>query len=433
MSDYLSIKNQFKPKKTSQGYSLPVFDKWLKNIVLKQFEKIEYGQLIISDNQQKFHFKGNQKTSLIAEVEVLDYQFYRFIAFAGSIGSGESYINEYWNSSDLTKVIQLFCANQDLLQQLDQGLASLLSPLKKALHWLNKNTLKGSKKNILAHYDLGNEFFKIFLDPSMMYSAGIFAHENQSMLQASNNKLKVICDRLNLSEDDHVIEIGSGWGGFAIYAAKNYRCKVTTTTISQEQYRYTQKKIKQLKLTDKITLLNEDYRKLEGKYDKLVSIEMIEAVGFEFYDVYFKKCSNLLKQNGEMLLQAITISDQKFHVYRKEVDFIKRYIFPGGCLPSINAISHSITKNSDLRIQHLLDIGTHYAKTLQEWRSAFFNSIEKIKAQGFNQEFVRLWEFYLCYCEGGFSERAISTVQLHLVKPMARPDQFEQVDQFEAE
>ncbi len=254
----------------------------------------------------------------------------------------------------------------------------------------------------------------------MMYSSGIFYKPTDSMETASYNKLDRICQRLRLTEDDHLVEIGTGWGGFAIFAAKNYGCRVTTTTISEEQFAFAENRIKQEGLQDKITLLKKDYRELEGKFDKLVSIEMIEAVGHHFFDTFFNKCSELLKPNGEMLLQAITIADQRFESAKKEIDYIKRYIFPGSCIPSVDSISRSVTKSTDMRVLNSEDIGVHYAITLQKWRERFFENIESIKAQGFSDAFIRMWEFYLCYCEGGFRERVISDVQMHLVKPVAR-------------
>jgi cyclopropane-fatty-acyl-phospholipid synthase len=388
--------------------------------MLKQLEQLAYGNLTIEDNDHIYHFSGESRQDLCARFKVLDEQFYWYVAFGGSVGAGEAYINNYWQSDDLTSVMQLFALNQSMMDSMEGGLAKLTTPLKQGFHWLNKNTRKGSRSNIVAHYDLGNEFFKLFLDPTMMYSSGIFLQDNQSMHQASLNKLERICERLRLQSDDHIVEIGTGWGSFAIFAAKNYGCKVTTTTISDEQYSYAKKRIKEENLEGQITLLKQDYRNLEGKFDKLVSIEMIEAVGHQYFDTFFKKCSSLLKPEGEMLLQAITIVDQRFDSAKKEVDFIKRYIFPGSCIPSVDSISKSIRQSSDMRVLNLEDIGVHYAYTLNKWRQAFFDNIEQVKEQGFSQAFIRMWDFYLCYCEGGFKARVISVVQIHQVKPLAQ-------------
>ncbi len=393
---------------------------FLQKSIFKQLAELQYGSLSLTDGAISKQFQGSQMRDLVADIEVLDPQFYWYVALGGSLGAGEAYINGYWKSSDLTKVIQLFAINQSVMDSVEGGLARVTTPLKKMFHWLNKNTRDGSKKNIVAHYDLGNSFFSEFLDPTMMYSAGIFYKSSDSMETASYNKLDRICQRLRLTADDHLVEIGTGWGSFAIFAARNYGCQVTTTTISEEQYAYAKCQIEKAGLQHKITLLKKDYRELEGKFDKLVSIEMIEAVGHHYFDTFFNKCSELLKPNGEMLLQAITIADQRFESAKKEIDYIKRYIFPGSCIPSVDSISKSVTKATDMRILNSEDIGVHYAITLQKWREQFFENIQSIKAQGFSDAFIRMWEFYLCYCEGGFRERVISDIQMHMVKPIAR-------------
>jgi cyclopropane-fatty-acyl-phospholipid synthase len=285
---------------------------------------------------------------------------------------------------------------------------------------LNRNSMEGSRKNISAHYDLGNDFFELFLDPTMMYSCGIFENSETTMGQASRAKLKRICDKLNLKPGDRVVEIGTGWGGFAIYAAKHYGCHVTTTTISQKQYEWAKRRIQEENLEDRITLLFEDYRKLEGQYDKLVSIEMIEAVGHRYYDTYFKKCSDLLKPDGIMLIQAITIADQRYEQAKHSVDFIQRYIFPGSCIPSNTAILNSTTRASDLRLFHLEDFGPHYATTLRLWKEQLFRNRDQVRERGYPDSLLRMWDFYLCYCEGGFFERAISDVHYIFSKPLNR-------------
>jgi cyclopropane-fatty-acyl-phospholipid synthase len=285
------------------------------------------------------------------------------------------------------------------------------------LHWLNSNTTEGSRKNIAAHYDLGNDFFALFLDETLMYSSAIFNQHTSTLKDASELKLKTICEKLDLQATDHVIEIGTGWGGFAIYAAMHYGCKVTTTTISQQQYALAKSRVTAAGLQDKITLLLDDYRHLSGQFDKLVSIEMIEAVGHRFYDTYFAKISALLKPDGLALIQAITIQDQRYESAKKSVDFIQRYIFPGSCIPSNTAMLNSITRNSDLRLFDLEDIGPHYATTLKRWRENFFDKIEAVRKLGYSEEFIKMWEFYLCYCEGGFAERALGDVHLLLAKP----------------
>ena len=397
---------------------------WLQNFARKQvlarLSKLQKGHLTLIENGKKYEFGKDR--NFAATVTVNDAHFYGEIAFGGSIGAGEAYMLGYWNTDNLTNVIRMMAANQNVMDTLEGGYKWASKPFLKALHWLNRNTQTGSRKNIAAHYDLGNDFFKLWLDPSMMYSSAIFSPLDCSLEAASNKKLQVICDKLDLKPTDHVVEIGTGWGGFAIYAASNYGCKVTTTTISQQQYDEAKIRVNIENLTDKITLLLNDYRDLTGQFDKLVSIEMIEAVGHQFYDVYFAKCASLLKPNGMALIQAITITDQRFESAKNSVDFIQRYIFPGSNIPSITAMLDCITKSSDLKLYDLEDIGAHYATTLRIWRERFFANIDAVRSLGYSEQFIKMWEFYLCYCEGGFAERALGDVHLLLVKPENRRD-----------
>ena len=397
-----------------------VLQQFAKNQVLARLARLQIGQLTIIENGQQTVFGGDK--SLSATVTVHDAHFYGEMAFGGSIGAGEAYMLGYWSADNLTNVIRIMAANQGVMDALEGGYQWASKPFLKALHWLNRNTTDGSRKNIAAHYDLGNDFFKLWLDPTMMYSSAIFSPPDCSLQAASNKKLQVICDKLDLKPTDHVVEIGTGWGGFAIYAAKNYGCKVTTTTISQQQFDEAVLRVNAENLADKVTLLLNDYRDLQGQFDKLVSIEMIEAVGHQFYDIYFKKCASLLKPNGIALIQAITIADQRFESAKNSVDFIQRYIFPGSNIPSITAMLTSITKVSDLKIYDLEDIGLHYATTLRIWRENFFANIDAVRSLGYSEEFINMWEFYLCYCEGGFAERALGDVHLLLVKPENRRD-----------
>ena len=303
---------------------------------------------------------------------------------------------------------------------MDGSLSRLKLPLHKILHWFNRNTRQGSRRNIEAHYDLGNELFEQFLDPSMMYSSAYYQTPTMPLETAAIAKLDRICLKLDLTPEDHVLEIGTGWGGFAIHAASHYGCRVTTTTISRQQYELACQRVTQAGLQDRVTVLLDDYRDLQGQFDKLVSIEMIEAVGHQYLSTYFSKCSRLLKPNGMMLLQAITIADQQYNSALREVDFIKRYIFPGGFLPSIAVMTNSIAKDTDMKLFHLEDIGLHYAMTLRDWHLRFFANLDKIKTLGYSDTFVRMWDFYLCYCQGAFLERAIGTVQMLLVKPVCQ-------------
>ena len=413
---------------TNESLTKPIKRKprstWIQNFARKQviarLRHLQKGHLTLIENGIKHEF-GNDN-SLAATVTVHDAHFYGEIAFGGSIGAGEAFMLGYWTSDNLSNVIRIMAANQGVMDALEGGYQWASKPFLKVLHWLNRNTQDGSRKNIAAHYDLGNDFFKLWLDPSMMYSSAIFSPLNCSLEAASNKKLQVICDKLDLKPTDHVIEIGTGWGGFAIYAAKNYGCKVTTTTISQQQYAEAKLRVNAENLQDKITLLLNDYRDLAGQFDKLVSIEMVEAVGHQFYDTYFAKCASLLKPNGMALIQAITITDQRFEAAKISVDFIQRYVFPGSNIPSITAMLTSITKASDLKLYNLEDIGPHYATTLRKWRENFFTNIESIRKLGYSEEFIKMWEFYLCYCEGGFAERVLGDVHLLLVKPENRRD-----------
>ena len=399
-----------------------VKNKWLQNYARKQvlarLASLQIGQLTIIENGTQHTFGSD--INLAATITVNDAHFYGEIAFGGSIGAGEAYMLGYWQANDLTKVIRIMAANQNVMDALEGGFKWASKPFLKVMHYLNRNTADGSRKNIAAHYDLGNDFFKLWLDPSMMYSAAVFEPKDCSLEAASFKKLKIICDKLDLKPADHVVEIGTGWGGFAIYAAKNYGCKVTTTTISKQQYDEALLRVKAENLQHKITLLLNDYRDLTGQFDKLVSIEMIEAVGHQFYDIYFKKVSELLKPEGLALIQAITITDQRFEAAKNSVDFIQRYIFPGSNIPSNTAMLQSITKSSDMRLFDLEDIGPHYATTLRKWRENFFANSDAVRKLGYSEEFIRMWEFYLCYCEGGFAERALGDVHLLLAKPENR-------------
>jgi cyclopropane-fatty-acyl-phospholipid synthase len=357
-----------------------------------------------------------------ATITVHDPRFYSDVAFGGSVGAGEAYIRGWWSADDLTALTRILLRNREVLDGMETGLARLAAPLRKALHWAARNTRSGSRRNIAAHYDLGNDFFQLFLDPTLMYSSAIFDRPEMSLEEASVAKLEHICRKLDLKATDHVLEIGTGWGGFALHAAERYGCRVTTTTISKQQYQLARSRIAAAGLEDRVTLLLEDYRDLEGQYDKLVSIEMIEAVGHQYYDAYFRKCAELLKPEGMMLLQAITIADQQYDYARKSVDYIKKYIFPGCCIPSVSAMTASIARASDMRLFDLEDIGPHYATTLRMWRENLFANIARVRALDLPESFIRMWEFYLAYCEGGFAEQALGDVQMLLVKPFARRD-----------
>ncbi len=401
--------SSFEQGQTLAGLTgLSWFNLKCRKLVFSTLNTMQAAGLVIEEGSERICL-GNQNSDLVASIRILDATCYMDFVTGGSIGASEAFIEHKWTSNDLTKVIQVFARCQQELDQLE-GKSSLLNKIQnKILSWKNSNTQAGSKRNILAHYDLGNDLYTRFLDDKMMYSAAIYPTANTSLSEAQNAKLKTICDKLELTEQDHLIEIGTGWGGLAIFAAQNYGCKVTTTTISDAQFAYAQNKVAELGLSKQITLLKQDYRLLEGKFDKLVSIEMIEAVGHEFLPTFFKKCNDLLKPNGRMLLQAITIADQRYDHYRKNVDFIQKYIFPGGCLPSVSVIAQQFAKSTNMVIDNVQDIGLDYAKTLADWRDNFEANWQEIERFGYDNKFKRLWLYYLAYCEGAFLERVIST------------------------
>lgn len=397
-----------------------------RNILFRLFARLQKGCLRVHEADQVHCFgQAVEQTDLIADIHVHDPQLYTEVVFSGSIGSGEAYMHGYWTTPNLTQVIRIFVRNLDALDAMDSSQSLLGQWMLKCFHWFNRNTREGSRKNISAHYDLGNDFFNLFLDSGLMYSSAIYPKPEASLEEAANYKLQRVCEKLQLKPTDHLLEIGTGWGGMAIYAARHFGCKVTTTTISREQYEGAKARVAAAGLEDRVTVLFDDYRDLRGQFSKLVSIEMVEAVGHEHYDQYFAACSALLAPNGLMLLQAITIADQRYERARYSVDFIQRYIFPGGCLPSIAVISDKVCKNTDMNIIALEDIGDHYAQTLKHWREAFMSRLVEVRAQGFDERFIRMWEFYLCYCEGGFLERSIGTVQVVMAKPDYRPVYFD--------
>lgn len=398
-------------------------DQIARKAVMARFEKISRGRIRIVDSSGEMVFgNSHHQDGLAVDIQVYDQRFYSDIAFGGTVAAGEAYMQGFWSCSDLTTLVRIMVCNRPVMEAVEGSLSRFKAPLLRIGHWLNRNTQSGSRRNIEAHYDLGNEMFELFLDPTMMYSSAYYPKAESTLEEASVAKLQRICDKLQLSANDHVIEIGTGWGGFAIYAATHYGCKVTTTTISKEQYAMAEQRVAAAGLEDKITLLLEDYRNLSGQYDKLVSIEMIEAVGHQYLDTYFAKCSSLLKPEGIMLIQAITIADQHYDNAISSVDFIQRFIFPGGFIPSVSAISNSVKQSTDMRLFHLEDIGPHYATTLRHWRERFFENIDKVKALGYSDQFIRMWEFYLCYSEGGFLERVLGDAHLVFIKPENRID-----------
>ncbi len=372
------------------------------------------GELVLGNPE---HAPG----TLHVTVSVSDPAFYRKVAAQGSVGAGQSYIDGDWECSDLVGLVRLLVRNRHLLDGMERGTARFAGALLHAWNQLRRNTRAGSRRNIAAHYDLGNDFFALFLSPDLMYSSALFAAEDETLEVASQRKLDQICQQLRLQPGDRVVEIGTGWGGFALHAATHYGCHVTTTTISAEQYALARQRVKDAGLHDRVTVLLRDYRDLEGQYDKLVSIEMIEAIGAQYLGTYFATLERLLKPTGLALLQAITIEDHRYQQALESVDYIKRFVFPGSFIPSLGAIMQAKTGASDLQLIQQYDFGHSYALTLRAWRKRFMAQRAQVRAQGFDERFIRMWEFYLAYCEGGFLERSIGVSHLLLARPGYRP------------
>jgi cyclopropane-fatty-acyl-phospholipid synthase len=391
--------------------------RWAERLLRAQLSCLQHGELTLVDGEHRHTFgHRTARCALSATLQVRDARFYAETAFGGSVGAGESYMAGDWTCDDLTALVRILLHNRAVIDGVDGGLAHFTAPLRKLLHAAARNTRDGSRRNIGAHYDVGNDFFALFLDPTMMYSSAVFERPEMSLEEASVAKLQRICEKLALQPGDRVLEIGTGWGGFALHAARHFGCHVTTTTISREQHAWARERIEAACLGDRITLLADDYRDLTGRYDKLVSIEMIEAVGHQYFDTFFRTCSERLKPGGTMLLQAITIADQQYEAARDSVDFIKRHIFPGCCIPSIAALSASVARASQLRITGLEDIGPHYATTLARWRANLLSNADRARALGYPDTFLRMWEFYFSYCEGGFAEGALGDAQIMLTR-----------------
>ncbi len=401
---------------TRDGKVMGRVDGLARRAVRARLRDLSHGRLTVSDVDGVTVFGSGDEPS--ARVDIGDPAFYRAVALGGHVGAGESYAAGEWTTPDLTALVRLLVRNRDALDGLETGLARLVQPARAILHALNRNSVSGSRRNIQAHYDLGNDFFRTFLDETMTYSAGIFQTPGGSLRDASTAKYDRLCRKLQLDAEDHVVEIGTGWGGFALHAARTYGCRVTTTTISKEQHALATRRVESAGLSSRVEVLLEDYRALRGRYDKLVSIEMIEAVGHHYFGTFFERCAGLLKPHGLAAIQAITIQDHLYESARKEVDFIKRYIFPGSCIPSVSVLSGAAAP-TDLRMVHLEDLTPHYAETLRRWRRRFMANWSRIEELGFDTTFKRLWEFYFCYCEGGFDERVLGSVQLTFAKPEA--------------
>lgn len=400
------------------GPSGTFLDRFFRRQLKNRLARIGKGRINwIENGEMEVFGSTSSDCPLEVSVQVNSPAVYRRVALRGSVGAGESYMAGEWDCDNLTDLVRILLLADRVVDAVDGGAVDAYGLFARVTNWAKRNNRAGSRANIAAHYDLGNDFYRLFLDDTMMYSCAFFEMGHESLEEASSAKNDRICRKLRLSPNDHVLEIGTGWGGFALHAATRYGCRVTTTTISRQQYEYARQRVREARLDDRITVISEDYRDLAGQYDKLTSIEMVEAVGPEFYETFFSQCGRLLKPCGAMLLQSITIADRRYEQARKSVDFIKRHIFPGGCLPSVTALCKAMTAASDLQMVHLEDIGLHYATTLAHWRQRFLAHLDDVKALGFPDDFIRMWLFYFGYCEGAFLERAIGDVQLVLAKP----------------
>ncbi|HET9551924.1 MAG TPA: cyclopropane-fatty-acyl-phospholipid synthase family protein [Anaeromyxobacteraceae bacterium] len=382
-----------------------------RGAVLGRLSRIRSGTLLVEDRDGAAQLGRPAADGLSARIAVRDPRFWRRAALGGSVGAGESYADGDWETDDLTAVVRVLARNQDALAGLERGLAWIRRPADAAFAALRRNTRAGSRRNIADHYDLGNDFFALMLDPTLTYSSAVFDPPEATLEEASLRKLDLMSARLELRPGDHLLEIGTGWGSMALHAASRYGCRVTTTTISRAQWELARERVARAGLADRVTVLLSDYRDLSGRYDEIVSIEMIEAIGAEQYRTFFRRCAELLAPGGRLAIQAITMADRHYERARREVDFIKRHVFPGSCIPSITALLTAATRSSDLRLRQLEDYGLHYARTLATWRE----NLESRRAQLeriTDERFRRLWRFYLCYCEGGFHERHVSVVQM---------------------
>ncbi len=400
--------------------------------LLSRFSKLKHGSVNLYQGGQRFQLGDVETNSdLSADILVSDSAFYRRIMMGGTIGSAETYMDGQWSCSDLTSLIRIMIRNIDQVSTLNKAVSRIRTMAWRLKHSARKNSVNGSKRNIVEHYDLGNDFYKLFLDPTMNYSSGIFDQRiaaerfsaaEDAMHAASLTKMDRICQKLNLQPGHEVLEIGTGWGAMAVHMASQYGCNVTTTTISEEQYRLACQRVEDAGMQHQITVLKQDYRTLTGQYDKLVSIEMVEAVGHKFMSGFFAKCSSLLRDDGEMCLQAITMSPQNWKEYLRNVDFIRAYVFPGGCLPTVGSMHSAVAEATDMRMLHTEDMTPHYATTLNHWKRKFLARLDEVRALGFDERLIRLWNFYLSYCEAGFEERRVHCVQTMFGKPKSRVD-----------
>lgn len=399
-------------------------DRGARSLVHARLERITWGRIELHDAAGHAVFGGREAGSPAVRLDVRDPAIYRSVAARGSVGAGETYVDGGWSCDDLVALARIFVRNREVLDALERGPARLGGAALRWWHTRRDNTRAGSRANIAAHYDLGDEFYALFLDATRMYSCAWFARADMTLEEAQLARLERVCQKLELGPGDHLLEIGSGWGGMALHAARTRGCRVTTTTISRAQHECARERVRAAGLEGRVTVLLEDYRDLRGSFDKLVSLEMVEAVGERWLDEYFTRCSALLRPEGRMLLQAITIRDQHYEQALHSVDFIQRHVFPGSFMPCVSALCERVARCTDMVVAHLEDIGPHYARTLREWRARFLARRDQALALGYDEPFLRLWEFYLAYCEAGFEERALGDAQILLEKPLCRSAPF---------
>lgn len=400
-----------------------LFDRLARRIFTGKLTSLRAGEVTLHDATGAATY-GNAPScddeQLQATVAVHRSRFFRRAILGGTLSVAEAYFRGDWDCADLTSLFRIFLRNRNSVERMDAGLTTTIRWGHRFYHWLRRNTRAGSIRNIAAHYDLGNDFYELWLDETLAYSSGVFATPGSTLREASLEKFDRICRRLELSPADHVLEIGTGWGGFALHAAGNYGCRVTSTTISREQLVAAQGRVTAAGLDEQVTLLQQDYRDLRGEFDKLVSIEMIEAVGHRYLGEYFGRCGSLLRDDGRLMLQAIVMPERRHAGYLKSVDFVQRYVFPGGCLPSLAAMLEAAGKHSELLLTHVEDFSAHYAETLRRWRDNFVARLDDVRALGYTEQFIRLWNYYLCYCEAAFAERAVGLLQVQFDKPGRR-------------
>lgn len=394
------------------------FDRMARRLVLARLARLRHGRIRVVDGCEDLVLgvEGGA-AELEASVRVHDPRFYREVVLGGSLGAAEAFVQGWWSADNLTDLLRIFVIDAEAAGSVERGLARTGSCLARLAHRVRANTGRGSRVNIRAHYDLGNEFFEQFLDSSLTYSCAVFARPDMTLEEAQREKLDRACRKLDLSAGDHVLEIGTGWGSFAIHAASTYGCRVTTITVSPAQHELAASRVREAGLADRVRVLLSDYRDVRGQFDKLVSIEMIEAVGERFLDTYFRQCCRLLKCDGAMLLQAIVIADRHYDAYRRSADFIQTYVFPGGFLPSRGAIVSSVCRATDMRLIDWEDLTPHYVTTLREWRQRLRVHADTVRALGYPETLLRLWAFYFSYCEAGFAERHVGDAQVLLARP----------------